>query len=93
MSEAETNVTEEVTGIATDFIGGIPERIEGYVEIIDVVRGAFIELLTKMGFDPFNFLFWAFVILIGIFVVMRRLKIIQYVIVLFLGIVVVMLLL
>ena len=90
---AEGNVMEEIMELAGGFIASIPERVEGYFGIIDVVRGAFIELLTKMGFDPFNFLFWAFIVLLGIFVVMRRLKIIQYGIVLFLGIAVVMLLL
>ena len=73
----ETNAS----AIAEEVIEGIPEKLQWYSDVLDVVKGVLFELLEKVGIDPTDFLFWSLALLILIITVGKKIVFTKWILV------------
>lgn len=73
----ETNASEMVEEV----IDGIPEKLQWYSDVLDVIKGVLFGLLEKMDIDPTDFLFWSLVLLILIITVGKKIVFTKWILV------------
>ena len=69
------NETNNVSAIAGEVVEGIPAKLEWYSDVLLAVEQVLFGFLEKMGFDPFHFLFLAFILLLVVLSFLSKLKI------------------
>lgn len=68
----ETNNASEIVG---EVVEGIPAKLQWYSDVLSAVEQILFDLLEKIGFDPFHFLFLAFILLLIVLSFLSKLKI------------------
>ena len=74
----ETNNASEMVG---EVIEGIPEKLQWYSDVLDIIKGVLFGLLEKLGIDPTDFLFWSLVLLILIITVGKKIVFTKWILV------------
>jgi len=75
------NETNNVSAIAEEVVEGIPEKLQWYSDVLDVIKGLLFELLEKLGIDPTDFLFLALILLILIVTVGKKIVFTKWILV------------
>ena len=75
------NETNNASEMVEEVIEGIPEKLQWYSDVLDVIKGVLFGLLEKIGIDPTDFLFWSLVLLILIITVGKKIVFTKWILV------------
>ena len=75
------NETNNASEIVEEVVAGIPEKLQWYSDVLDVIKGVLFQLLEKIGIDPTDFLFWSLVLLVLIITVGKKIVFTKWILV------------
>lgn len=75
------NETNNASEIVEGVVEGIPEKLQWYSDVLDVIKEVLFGLLENIGLDPTDFLFWSLVLLILIITVGKKIVFTKWILV------------